>query len=213
MVSLALTPPYSLFDGVDYTDKNLPSSERYKWVEYHKWKLKGEWYTTLSRGSQRSLVLMAKAEMGYLGSYNKNKISPFEGFDVGGDGMSGYNVYGVDVIALRGYDNGSLTPLAANGDYARVYNKYTVELRYPIIMSAQAQAYALAFAEGGNAFTDWKKFNPFQIKRSLGFGVRLYLPIVGLIGVDYGYGFDPAPGETKRHGGQLHYLIGAQQQF
>lgn len=209
-LSLALTPPYSLFDGRDYSDPNLTDNQRYGWVEFHKWKLKGQWFNTLIKGPKRSLVLMAKAEMGYLGSYNKNKLSPFEGFDVGGDGMSGYNVYGVDVIGLRGYENNSLTPLSSSGDYARAYNKYTIELRYPLVMTAQAQAYILGFAEGGNAFMEWSKFNPFQLKRSLGAGVRVYLPIIGLLGLDWGYGFDKAPGQSKRSGGQLHYVIGTQ---
>ena len=209
-ISLSLTPPYSLFDGRDYSDPNLTDNQRYGWVEFHKWKLKGQWFNSVVKGPKRSLVLMAKAEMGYLGSYNKNKLSPFEGFDVGGDGMSGYNVYGVDVIGLRGYENSSITPLSYTGDYARVYNKYTLELRYPVVMSAQAQAYVLGFAEGGNAFEDWSKFNPFQLKRSLGVGFRVYLPVIGLMGVDWGYGFDKAPGQTKRSGGQVHYIIGTQ---
>ena len=154
---------------------------------------------------------MAKAEMGYLGSYDKNKPSPFEGFDVGGDGMSGYNVYGVDIIGLRGYDNGTLTPNSNSGNsYARAYNKYTLEMRYPFILQPRSIIYGLVFAEGGNAFASWKDFDPFQIKRSLGVGVRLYLPIVGMLGVDWGYGFDNAYGESKRHGGQIHFMIGTQ---
>lgn len=209
-LSLSLTPPYSLFDGRDYKDKNLPDQKRYGWIEYHKWKLKGEWYSTIARAFDRNLVVMAKAELGYLGSYNKNKVSPFEGFDVGGDGMSGYNIYGVDVIGLRGYENGALTPLSATGDYARVYNKVTVELRYPVVMSAQAQAYVLAFAEGGNAFANWDKFDPFKLKRSAGAGVRVVLPIVGMIGIDWAYGFDRPPGASKKSGGQLHYVFGTQ---
>lgn len=209
-LSLSLTPPYSLFDGRDYKDSNLSDQDRYGWIEYHKWKFKGEWYNTLARGWNRNLVLMAKAEMGYLGSYNKHKKSPFEGFDVGGDGMSGYNIYGVDVIGLRGYDSGSLTPMTTTGDYARVYNKFTVELRYPIVMSAQAQAYALLFAEGGNAFTGWEKFDPFKLKRSVGGGFRVVLPIVGMIGADWGYGFDRSVGAKKKSGGQIHYVFGTQ---
>ena len=209
-LSLSLTPPYSLFDGRDYADNTLSDEKRYKMIEYHKWKFKGEWYNTLARGWNRNLVLMTKAEMGYLGSYNKHKKSPFEGFDVGGDGMSGYNIYGVEVIGLRGYENSSITPLTSTGDYARVYNKFTVELRYPIVMSAQAQAYALLFAEGGNAFTGWDKFDPFKLKRSLGGGIRVVLPIVGMIGVDWGYGFDCPAGSSKKSGGQLHYVFGTQ---
>lgn len=209
-VALTLTPPYSLFDNKNYKDPNLSDNDRYKFIEYHKWKLKAQWYYPLTRNN--NLVLMAKAEMGYLGSYNKNKQSPFEGFDVGGDGMSGYNVYGVDIIGLRGYENGALTPYStsARNDYARVYNKYTVELRYPFILKPSSTIYGLVFAEGGNAFQSWEKFNPFQLKRSLGFGLRLYLPIVGMLGVDWGYGFDKAYGDTKRSGGEIHYSIGMQ---
>ncbi|MCC8018171.1 MAG: outer membrane protein assembly factor BamA [Rikenellaceae bacterium] len=210
-VSVTATPPYSLFDNKKYDDPNLPDEDRYRWIEYHKWKLKGEWYTPLS--SNGNLVLMARAEMGYLGYYNRNKKSPFEGFDVGGDGMSGYNIYGVDVISLRGYEDGALTPYRLNSDYAHVYNKYTVELRYPFILKPSSTIYGLIFAEGGNGFTGWNKFNPFELKRSLGVGVRLYLPIVGMLGIDWGYGFDKpndTANPTKRSGGQIHYVIGMQ---
>ncbi len=207
-LSIGLTPPYSLFDGKDYSDPNLSDNDRYKWIEYHKWGLKYEWYYPLTRNNK--LVLMTKAEMGYIGSYNKNKPSPFEGYDVGGDGMSGYNVYGVDVIGLRGYEDGSITPYSSRNDYARAYNKYTVELRYPFILKPSSTIYGLVFAEGGNAFSSWKQFNPFQLKRSLGFGVRLYLPMVGMIGVDWGYGFDRQVGETKAHGSKFSFMIGQQ---
>ena len=207
-LSIGLTPPYSLFDGKDYSDPNLSDNDRYKWIEYHKWGLKYEWYYPLTRNNK--LVLMTKAEMGYIGSYNKNKPSPFEGYDVGGDGMSGYNVYGVDVIGLRGYEDGSITPYSSRNDYARAYNKYTVELRYPFILKPSSTIYGLVFAEGGNAFSSWKQFNPFQLKRSLGFGVRLYLPMVGMIGVDWGYGFDRQVGETKAHGSKFSFIIGQQ---
>ncbi len=207
-ISLSLTPPYSLFDNKDYSDPNLSDNDRYRWIEYHKWNLKSTWYQPLSRNG--NLVLMAKAELGYLGSYNKNKPSPFEGFDMGGDGMSGYNIYGVDIIGLRGYEDSSITPYTVQNDYARVYNKYTVELRYPFILKPSSTIYGLIFAEGGNAFTGWKSFNPFQLKRSLGIGVRLYLPVVGMIGVDWGYGFDKQVGETKAHGSKFSFMIGQQ---
>lgn len=135
-ISLSLTPPYSLFDGKNYADPNMSNEDRYRWIEFNKWLLKGKWYYPLS--ANRKLVLMTGVEFGYLGSYNKNKPSPFEGFDVGGDGMTGYNVYGVDIIKVRGYENGGLTPYSTNSNtYARVYNKYTVEVRYPFIMAAQ----------------------------------------------------------------------------
>lgn len=212
-LSLTLTPPYSLFQkNVDYADPNLPDYKRYKWIEYHKWQFKAQWYYPLTNNNK--LVLMARAEMGYLGSYNKNKPSPFEGFDVGGDGMSGYNVYGVEIVGLRGYENSALTPYTytADGraDYARVYNKYTMEIRYPFILKPSSTIYGLVFAEGGNAFKSWKEFDPFLIKRSIGVGARIYLPIVGMLGIDWGYGFDKAVGQTERSGSQVHFIIGTQ---
>ena len=212
-LSLTLTPPYSLFQkNVDYADPNLPDYKRYKWIEYHKWQFKAQWYYPLT--SNNKLVLMARAEMGYLGSYNKNKPSPFEGFDVGGDGMSGYNVYGVEIVGLRGYENSALTPYTytADGraDYARAYNKYTMEIRYPFILKPSSTIYGLVFAEGGNAFKSWKEFDPFLIKRSIGVGARIYLPIVGMLGIDWGYGFDKAVGQTERSGSQVHFIIGTQ---
>ena len=212
-LSLTLTPPYSLFQkNVDYADPNLPDYKRYKWIEYHKWQFKAQWYYPLTNNNK--LVLMARAEMGYLGSYNKNKPSPFEGFDVGGDGMSGYNVYGVEIVGLRGYENSALTPYTytADGraDYARAYNKYTMEIRYPFILKPSSTIYGLVFAEGGNAFKSWKEFDPFLIKRSIGVGARIYLPIVGMLGIDWGYGFDKAVGQTERSGSQVHFIIGTQ---
>ncbi len=206
-LSLTLTPPYSLFDGKDYKNMSNTDIRLYKWIEYHKWNAKAQWYFPLTKNNK--LVLMTKAEMGYLGYYNRYKQSPFEGYDVGGDGMSGYNIYGVDIIGLRGYEDSSLTPYDATGTtYANAYNKYTVELRYPVIMQPQSQIYGLVFAEGGNAFRSWQEFDPFKLKRSLGVGVRLYLPVVGMIGVDWGYGFDRAVNATKKSGGHFHFMMG-----
>ena len=148
---------------------------------------------------------MLKAEMGYLGNYNKHKVSPFERFEVGGDGMSGYNIYGIDIISMRGYEDGALDP---SSYYSRGYNKYTAELRYPVILKPSSQIYVLGFLEGGNAFESWKKFSPFKIKRSAGFGVRLYLPVVGMLGIDWGYGFDGTARSSKPHGGKLHFSMG-----
>ena len=207
-LSLSLTLPYSLFDGKDYSDSTMPLDERYKWIEYHKWKFKGDWYTQISANGK--LVFRTAVEFGYLGHYNANKLSPFEGFDVGGSGMSGYNVYGVDVVGLRGYDDGALTPQGDRSSYARVYNKYTAEMRYMIINQPQSTIYGLAFAEGGNAYRSWSEFNPFQIKRALGVGVRIRLPMVGMLGVDWGWGFDAQPGETRRHGSQVTFTFGNQ---
>lgn len=205
-LSLALTPPYSLFSNRDFSTAS--DNDLYRWVEYHKWKAKAEWYTPLSKNNK--LVLMTRAEMGYLGHYNKYKLSPFEGFDMGGSGMSGYNVYGVDIIGMRGYSDGSITPISANNDYARVYNKFTLEVRHPIVMEGATKIYGLVFADAGNAFRNWKEFNPFQLKRSLGVGLRVNLPMVGMMGLDWGYGFDHAAGASKRHGGQVTFTFGQQ---
>lgn len=209
-LSLSLTPPYSLFSKLDYSRSDITVNQRYRWIEYHKWKAKAEWYTPLSKSEMGGFVLMTKAEMGYLGHYNKNKLSPFEGFNMGGSGMTGYNVYGVDVIGLRGYEDGAITPQTSNNSFARVYNKFTLELRHPIIMQSGTQIYGLVFAEGGNAYRNWKEFNPFQLRRSLGVGVRINLPIVGMIGVDWGYGFDRPYGASKPSGSQITFTFGQQ---
>lgn len=202
--TLSLTPPYSAWDGIDYSDETLSEQTRYKWIEYHRWQFKGRWFQALTRNDK--LVLMAAAEMGFLGHYNKNKVSPFERFEVGGDGMSGYTIYGVDIIGLRGYEDGALDPV--NGNYSVAYNKYTMELRYPIILKPSSQVFALAFLEGGSGFNSWKEFSPFKIKRSAGVGVRLYLPIVGLLGIDWGYGFDAPMNDSKPSGSQFHFTMG-----
>ena len=203
--SVQATLPYTLWDGKDYSDQSMSDQDRYRWIEFHKWQFKAQWFQGFLRNS--NLVLMLKAEMGYLGSYNKNKVSPFQRFEVGGDGMSGYNIYGIDIIAMRGYEDGALDP---SSYYSRGYNKYTAELRYPIILKPSSQIYVLGFLEGGNAFDSWKKFSPFRIKRSAGFGVRLYLPVVGMLGIDWGYGFDPPANSTTKSGSQFHFVLGQQ---
>lgn len=203
--SVQATLPYSLWDGKDYSDPNMSDQDRYRWIEFHKWQFKAQWFQALSSNS--NLVLMLKAEMGYLGSYNKNKVSPFNRYEVGGDGMSGYNIYGIDIIAMRGYEDGALDP---SNYYSRGYNKYTAELRYPVILKPSSQIYVLGFLEGGNAFDSWKSFSPFKIKRAAGFGVRLYLPVVGMLGIDWGYGFDPPANSTTKSGSQFHFVMGQQ---
>ena len=207
-VSAELTPPYSYMNGKDYTDPNMTLQERYKWIEYHKYKASAKWFTTLfgpKDGSSRALVLVTKAEFGLLGMYNKNVgKSPFEYFQLGGDGLYGYNLYGAENIGLRGYSNQSLTP-AANG---YVYNKYTVELRYPMSLNPNATFYAIVFAEAGNCWHSIENFRPFDVKRSAGVGVRVYMSMIGLIGVDWGYGFDEVPGAPNANGSQFHFVIG-----
>ncbi|MCF0166420.1 MAG: outer membrane protein assembly factor BamA [Bacteroidales bacterium] len=205
-ISLQITPPYSLFNkNVDYS--TLPDTERYKWIEYHKWSFKGALYTKIVG----DLVLMTRAQFGYLGYFNKSLgYSPFEGFQVGGDGMSGYNTYGAEIISLRGYDNYSLTPTNSQGSYVgHVYDRFTIELRYPVMLQPQSQIYVLAFLEGGNCWEHIQDFNPFQIKRSAGVGVRIMLPMVGLLGVDWGWGFDPI-GDKAVSGSHFHFVIGQQ---
>ena len=203
-LSLQITPPFSVMDGKDYASNTLTEQERWRWIEFHKWQFKAQWFQPISRNN--NLVLMAKAEMGFLGHYNKNKVSPFERFQVGGDGMTGYSIYGVDIISLRGYEDGDLDPVGER--YSVAYNKYTVELRYPVILKPSSQIYVLGFLEAGNGFSSWKDFSPFKVKRSAGVGVRLYLPIVGMMGIDWGWGFDPAAGQSKRSGSQFHFVIG-----
>lgn len=205
-MGLQITPPYSLFRPKDTNYKGMTDAQRYKWIEYHKWTFKGALFTPIVG----DLVLMTRAQFGYLGYYNRNLgYSPFEGFIVGGDGMSGYNTYGSDIIGLRGYENNSLTPRKNNGYVGNVYDKFTVELRYPLVLQPQSTIYALLFLEGGNSWSDIKDFNPFQIKRSAGVGVRVLLPIVGMLGIDWGYGFDPV-GDKRRGGSNFHFVIGQQ---
>ena len=227
-LSLQLTPPFSLLRRKDISqlDANgdpvrvkswrdidydkYTAQQRYKWTEYHKWKLSGATYTKLID----NLVLMTRAQFGFLGYYNRNwGYSPFEGFMVGGDGMSGYSTYGTEVVSLRGYQNYSLTPRTVsmyntnNYTYSgNVYDKFTVELRYPVVLQPTSTIFALLFLEGGNCWADIRDFNPFQIKRSAGVGVRVFLPMVGLLGVDWGYGFD----DTQYGKSQFHFVIGQQ---
>lgn len=209
--SLSLTPPWSKWDKKDYEHLALDrqsstflaeQQEKYKWVEYHKWKFKAKTYTALS-GGQKCFVLMTRVELGLLGSYNRFKKSPFETYYVGGDGMSGYSTgYAEETVGLRGYDNGSLTPYGYEG-YA--YDRMSLELRYPFLLG-NTTIYGLGFLEAGNAWDDTRKFNPFDMKRSAGLGVRIFLPMVGLMGIDWAYGFDNVFG--KRGGSQFHFILG-----
>jgi outer membrane protein insertion porin family len=204
-LSLQLTPPYSAFNGKDYTD--ITEQEKYNWIEYHKWKFLADWYTTLAG----NLVFYTRAHFGYLGHYNDNLgPSPFEGFDVGGDGMSGFNIYGYEIIALRGYENGSLTPRVNGLKSGNVYTRMTLELRYPITLNPSATVFVLGFLEGGNAWYSIDEFNPFLVKRSAGIGLRAFLPMFGLLGIDWGYGFDAVPGQPDANKSQFHFTIGQQ---
>lgn len=208
-ISCQFTPPYSLLNGKDYSDPAMQPRERYKWIEYHKWTARAQWYTRLVD----DLVLYFNAQFGVLGRYQKSVgYSPFEGFDVGGDGLSNMNfIYGREAIGVRGYANGSLTPRLPSGvRMANVFDKFTAELRYPIVLSPQSSVYVLAFLEGGNAFYELNTFNPFTLYRSAGAGFRVFLPFLGMIGFDMGYGFDPVPWDSGASGWQPHFVMGMQ---
>ncbi|MEL0455698.1 outer membrane protein assembly factor BamA [Flavobacteriaceae bacterium SZ-1-7] len=224
--------PYSLFNGVDYDQlseeyndalqrrANASSTadlayieankeitdidqERYKWLEFYKINFKGEWYTEVTK----NLVLRPLVEFGFLGAYNQARgVIPFERYFVGGDGLGNYSLDGREAIQLRGYPNQSLS----DQDGGTIYNKYSLELRYPVTLKASAKIYALAFLEGGGSYNNFRDFNPFNVYRSAGLGIRIFMPAFGLLGIDFGHGFDPLPGETGKHGWETHFIIGQQ---
>ena len=208
--SVAATPPYSLFENKDYS--TMSDEEKYRLIEYHKWKFKAKIFTPLAPMSvKRTPVLMARAEYGFLGSYTKSKRTPFETFYMGGDGMSGYSTYyATETIGLRGYENGSIAGNGGYSSYGYAYSRLSVELRYPFLLEPSSTIYGLAFVEAGNAWQDLGDFNPFDLKRSAGVGVRIFLPMIGLMGLDWAYGFDtPNYGDTsRRSGSNLHFIIG-----
>jgi len=224
-ISAKFTFPYSAVNNIDYSALKLereglvdilsidPSNssaseriaeidqEKFQWLEYYKVKFKGEWYTALTK----KLVLKPTFEFGFLGAYNNDRgIVPFERFFLGGDGLGTYSLDGRETIALRGYPNQSLS----SQDGGSIYNKYSLELRYPISLGQQAKVYALAFMEGGYSFNNFKDYNPFELKRSAGLGVRLFMPQFGLLGIDFGHGFDPLQGQSQKHGWETHFIIG-----
>ena len=234
-ISAKFTPPWSLFSDKDYRSlqdranelESIPAAsrtsteqaeledldqERFRWLEYYKVKFKGDWYTTLVD----KLVLRSNAEFGFLGNYNSAVGDvPFERFYVGGDGLGNFTLDGRDVVQLRGYDNQSITPYsegATSPDGALIYNKFSLELRYPLTLKPSASIYGLAFLEGGNAFNNFQEFNPFELKRSAGVGLRIFMPAFGLLGIDFGYGFDEdyVPGSVGPSGWQTHFIIGQQ---
>jgi outer membrane protein insertion porin family len=213
-----LTPPYSLFNNVDYDNLgNLPEfqdfdgnpnrskidQERFKWLEYYKIKFKGTWYTRIVE----NLVLRTNTEFGFLGAYNPDRgIPPFERFFVGGDGLGSFSLDGREVIQLRGYPNQSLS----NQDGNTIYNKFSLEIRYPITLKQLASIYVLGFAEGGGSYDGFREYNPFSLKRSAGAGLRIFMPAFGLLGIDFGYGFDPILGGSQPNGWETHFIIGQQ---
>jgi len=264
--SARLTPPYSLFNGIDYadlgnqqeyklrneTDTSITGADgrsigpgeyinedgnraeswqeaapnqgkvdqkRFNWLEYYKLKFKVDAYTKIAGKPQHELVLRSLAEFGFMGAYNSDRGQvPFERFYLGGDGLANYALDGREVIQLRGYPNQSLSPIIEDrnsADYgqqigATIYNKFSLELRYPITLKQQASIYALAFAEAGMSFDSFKNYNPFALKRSAGFGLRVWMPAFGLLGIDFAHGFDPIPGTTQKNGWETHFIIGQQ---
>ncbi|WP_185214030.1 outer membrane protein assembly factor BamA [Sphingobacterium mizutaii] len=198
--SVQLTPPYSLWNNMNY--ETAPDNEKYKFTEYHKWKFDSQWYTKIAG----KLVLKAQAQFGYLGNYSSQApISPFERFKLGGDGMQGFDfLQGSEIIAMRGYANGALIPASTGSNQqgiaiqsgSPIYAKYQIELRHPIMLNDQATVFALAFAEAGNTWNKFDEVNPFKVRRSVGVGARIFLPIFGMLGIDYGHALDPIPGLT-----------------
>ncbi len=253
-VSGKFTPPYSLFNGIDYadlenqakykvraaeagtdpdganypagayldedgyqvsqysdaaTDQGKVDQKRFNWLEFYKIKFKGDWYTRLFD----KLVLRSLGEFGYMGAYNQDRgLVPFERFYLGGDGLANYSLDGRETIQLRGYPNQSLSPVNDDGEQvgATIYNKFSLELRYPITLKQAASIYALTFLEAGSAYNDFKDYNPFNLQRSAGFGLRVFMPAFGLIGIDFAHGFDAIPGQTAKSGWQTHFIIGQQ---
>lgn len=200
-----LTPPYSLLSGKDYSQ--LDDAQKYKWVEMHKWKFKIAWYNEL----YDKLVLMTRIRFGYLGFYNKDiGVTPFHRYHFGGDGLTtSWDIDGREIIAMRGYGNETLTPnYNGSNEGGNIFTKYTMEVRYPLSLNPQATIYALAFLEAGNCWYGFNTFNPFEVKRSAGLGLRIYLPIFSMLGLDWGYGFDDVPGVTGANKSQFHFSIG-----
>ena len=209
-LSVSATPPYSLWDGKDYANMSDNDESKFKLIEYHKWKFKAKIFSPLAPTAvKRTPVLMTRVEYGFLGSYNKHKRSPFETFYMGGDGMSGYSsTYATETIGLRGYENGSIAGNGGYSSYGYAYSRLAMELRYPFLLEPSSTIYGLVFAEAGNAWRDLKSFNPFDLKRSAGVGVRIFLPMIGLMGIDWAYGFDKVDGSRSAGGSNFHFIIG-----
>jgi outer membrane protein insertion porin family len=209
--TIQATPPYSLLNNINYA--TAPDKQRYKFTEYHKWKFETQWFQRLAG----KFVVKAQAQFGFLGSYNKAVgQSAFERFKLGGDGMQGFDfLQGSELIAMRGYSNNSVIPVGSNPGIAQnsgspIFTKYVMELRYPVIASQQATAFLVGFAEAGNTWNNFGDFNPFNVRRSVGLGAKIFLPIFGLLGIDYGYGFDNIPGIQDANKGQFHFSIAQQ---
>lgn len=206
-LDVELAPPYSLFQDNDkLAAQEKYSKEKMKWLEFYKVKFSTKTFTPLTEGTH-TLVFHTRSDMGFLGHYNKNKVSPFDSYYMGGDGNSYYSSsYITEYIPLRGYENGALT--SSYTDVATCYARFVAELRYPFMLESSSTIYGLVFAEAGNAWTDFKYFNPFSLKRSLGAGVRIFLPMIGMLGIDWGYGFDKTFGSSSNSGSNFHFVIG-----
>jgi len=206
-LGLKLTPPFSAFSNKDFSDPNMSAQEKYRFIEYHKWSFNGRTFTPLSPDDK--LILMSRVMFGYLGHYNKHLRSPYETFTMGGDGMSAFTSYGTEYIAMRGYESGSLVPFDAERGtrIGYLYNKFTMELRYPLSLEQSATIYVLSFLEAGNSFNKLTDYNPFNLKRSAGIGVRIFLPMFGMMGIDWGYGFD-TNSLGRKSGSQFHFVLG-----
>ncbi len=211
-LSLQFTPPYSIINNNTSADF-VTDQQRYKWIEFHKWKFDAQWFTPLSKNNK--LVLMTRANFGFLGSFSAAKgTSPFERFRFGGTGLTGLTwgaqFLGAEIVGLRGYEDGTISNQTGNTDAgdAPIYNRLTMELRYPISLNPSATVFGLAFLEGGNAWNNFRDFDPFNLKRSAGVGVRVFLPMFGLLGLDYGYRFDTLTGYPNMQKGIFHFIIG-----
>ena len=213
-LSVHLTPPWSLFNNINYA--SAPQSEKFKWIEYHKWIFKSSWYLSLLGKGTYTLVLATNYQFGYLGRYQqKTGFSPYEGFDMGGSGMQGYQMYGIEIVPMRGYTDGALTPYSPESttdnmfSKANIYTKANMELRFPAIVQPSSTIYGILFVEVGNAWYDFSTYHPFDLKRSAGIGVRAFLPMFGMLGIDWGYGFDR---DNKNGGrkGEFQFILGQQ---
>ena len=211
-VKQTLSNGSSIYEVVDnYQDAAADQSKvdqlKFNWLEYYKFKFKADWYTKVAGPQQKALVLRALGEFGYLGAYNSARgVVPFERFFLGGDGLANFALDGREVVQLRGYPNQSLS----STDGGTIYNKFTLELRYPLTLKAAASIYALTFLEAGSSFDSFQQYNPFVLQRSAGFGLRVFIPAFGLLGIDFGHGFDPVPGGIQKNGWETHFIIGQQ---
>jgi outer membrane protein insertion porin family len=215
-LSLHLTPPWSMFNSINYA--SAPQSEKFKWIEYHKWIFKSSWFLPLAGSGKYVLVLATNYQFGYMGRYQRHvPYSPYEGFDMGGSGMQGYQMYGIEIVPMRGYTDGALTPYAPASEQrsdvmfskANIYTKASIELRFPAIQEPSSTIYGILFVEAGNAWYDFNTYSPFDLKRAAGIGVRAFLPMFGMLGIDWGYGFD---NDNKGGGrkGEFQFILGQQ---